>query len=279
MKVAMFEKITQITGKNVGPTSIILAGVHGNERCGIDAFKKIIPTLKIEAGDVFFIYGNPKAIEVNQRFTEANLNRMFKNDDLLSDVEKNSYEYKRVQFLKTYLNQAGALLDIHASFTPNSKPFIICEANAKGIAEYLPVNMIVSGFDQVEPGGTDYYMNSIGKIGICLECGYLNDPKSAVIAKKSIISFLEARGHISNNSKISKQSYIKIYDLCFTKTNNFSLIKPFADFEEILSGQVIGTDGEEEIKTKKDSMILFAQNKNKVGEEAFLLGEKKNSLA
>ncbi|MFH1145855.1 MAG: succinylglutamate desuccinylase/aspartoacylase family protein [bacterium] len=274
----MFEEITQLIGKGKGPISIILAGVHGDEKCGVEAVGKILPNLKIERGKVLFCYGNPRAIEANQRFTEINLNRMFKSDDLLSKNEKESYEYKRAQFLKNYFNQADALLDIHASFTPNSKPFIICEANAKGIIEYLPVDLIVSGFDKVEPGGTDYYMNSIGKIGICVECGYLGNHESAKIAEESIFAFLKARGHITNDANPRKQSYVRVYDLYMTKTDNFTLSKPFDDFEEISKDQIIGTDGEKEIRVEKESVILFARNRKQVGDEAFLLGEKKNSL-
>jgi len=274
----MFEEIIQLIGEENGPVSIILAGVHGDEKCGVEVLKKIIPNLKIEKGRVLFGYGNPRAIKEDKRFVEENLNRMFKKDDLLSEKEKESYEYKRAQFLKKYLNQADALLDIHASFVPNSKPFIICEANAKETTKYLPINLVVYGFDKVEPGGTDYYMNSIGKIGICVECGYLDNFESRKVAEESIFAFLEARGHIKNNVKSRKQSYVQMCDLYITKTNSFILSKQFSDFEEITEGQIIGMDGKNEVRAEKASVILFAGNRSQSGEEAFLLGEKKNSL-
>ena len=274
----MTEDITELIGKDDGPTSIILAGVHGNERCGVDAFEKILSGLQINNGRVFFIYGNPRALALNKRQDEANLNRMFKYDENLSITEKNSYEYTRAQFLKKYLDQSGALLDIHASYTKNSVPFIICEPNAEEIVKYLPSNLIVSGFDDVEPGGTDYYMNRIGKIGICIECGYLGDDKSKEIAEKSIFAFLKARGHLVNDVLPNEKLYIKIYDLYKTKTNEFTLSKPFEDFESLSGGQIIGKDGDSEIRVKKDSVILFARNLEIPDAEAFLLGEKKNSL-
>ncbi|MEI8328188.1 MAG: succinylglutamate desuccinylase/aspartoacylase family protein [Candidatus Taylorbacteria bacterium] len=274
----MFENITELIGIENGPTSIILAGVHGNETCGVEALRKILSSLQIEKGRVLFGYGNPHAIETNQRFTETNLNRMFKSEEMLSNKEKTSYEYGRAQFLKKYLNQADALLDIHASTTPGSKPFIICEANADEISKYLPVDIIVSGFDKVEPGGTDYYMNSIGKIGICIECGYLDDPQSVQVAEDAAIAFLKARGHISNDLTPKKQSYICMYDIYLTKTEKFTLSKPFDDFETIERDQIIGTDGDEEVRSLDDSVILFAQNSERIGDEAYLLGKKKNSL-
>lgn len=275
----MFEDITQLIGEKEGPISIVLAGVHGNEKGGIEALEKIILNLKIESGRVLFGYGNPLAIKKNSRFTEANLNRMFKDDSLLSKEEKTSYEYGRAQFLKKYLKGCGALLDVHASLTPNSEPFVICEENAKEIVKYLPVNRVVSGFDLVEPGGTDYYMNSIGKIGICAECGYIEDSQSARVAEDVILAFIKARGHITNDISPQKQSHVRVYDIYITKTNNFTLSKPFGDFDEISAGQIIGTDGDKEILAGRDSIIVFARDREQIGSEAFLIGEKKNSPA
>jgi hypothetical protein len=39
-------------------------------------------------------------------------------------------------------------------------------------------------------------------------------------------------------------------------------------------GQLVGKDGEQKITVKKNSIILFAKDRTKIGEEGFLLGEK-----
>ena len=274
----MNKNFIELNGVEKGATSVILIGVHGNEKCGIIAMEKILPTLKINKGRVLIGYGNPRAIDQDVRYTEANLNRMFKPDGILSEKEKSSYEYKRAQFIKKYLDQVDALLDVHASSSRTSRPFIICEDNAKKIVKYLPLNLIVSGFDEFEPGGTDYYMNSIGKIGICVECGYLGNSTSVQIAKQSILSFLAVQGHIKKDLKILEKSLIKIYNLYKTKTNKFLLTREFNDFENISKNQVIGIDGGDEVIALKDSVVLFARNRNIIGEEAFLLGEYKKDL-
>ncbi len=274
----MTEEILQLVGERDGPTSIILAGVHGDEKYGVEALKKTLSTLKIDAGRVFWGYGNPMALEAHQRFINADLNRMFKSEEELSDDIKKGYEYKRAQFLKAYFKQADALLDIHTSRTPNSKPFAICEDNAREIVSRLPVELVVSGFDKVEPGGTDYYMNSIGKIGICIECGFGDDPVSAQVAEENIQAFLKALGHIKNDLNPREQSMMRVYELYLTKTNNFVLSKQFEDFEEVLEGQLIGMDGDKEVLAQGKAVILFARNRERVGAEAFLLGKIESSL-
>lgn len=273
----MYEDVIELIGKEKGSTSMILVGVHGDEKCGVDALKKII-SFEIQKGRLLIAYGNPKAIEKNVRFTDSNLNRLFRPDEKLSEKEKASYEYTRAQFLKKYFDQADVLLDIHASSIPKSKRFIICEKNAKEIIKYLPVDLIVSGFDNVEPGGTDYYMNNTGKTGICLECGYMEDSESAQIAEESIIAFLKARGHFTNDLTPQKQSYARMYKKYFAKTNSFVLSKSFENFEIIEENQLIGIDGLEEVRAAKQGLILFAHNGNNVNDEVFLLGEEKESL-
>src|SRR3989339_723844 len=106
----MYEDVIEILGNEKGGTSIILVGVHGNERCGLEAMDTLLPNLKIQKGRMLVAYGNPKAIKQNVRFTDVNLNRMFKPDETLSKKEKASYEYACAQFLKTYLDQAEVLL-------------------------------------------------------------------------------------------------------------------------------------------------------------------------
>lgn len=271
----------RLKGAKKGTTSLVLVGVHGDERCGIDAIEKILPDLKIMQGEVIIEYGNPRAIEQNVRYTEANLNRMFKSDSQLTATEKDSYEYKRAQYLKTLMNEADALLDIHASFTPVSRPFLICEANAAGIAAEMPFNTVVSGFDAIEPGGTDYYMNASGKIGISAECGYLGDSVSTEIAVSAIRSFLKAREHVSETLDQSAfsgdKSYFKMHTLYLTRSDEFRLDRPLVDFQDLRTGQVIGIDGGEAVHVDEDCMVLFARNQNAVGSEAFLLGERKTA--
>ena len=271
----MYEEIIRLEGGSQGATSIILAGVHGNEKCGIIAFKKLIPSLSIKRGEVIFAYGNPKAIEKNVRYTESNLNRLFKPEKELSEKERGSYEYARAVLLKKYLDQASALLDIHASLTPGSPRFAICNEKGKTVVKSLPVSFIVSGFDEIQPGGTDYYMNRNGKIGICLECGYYEDAPSVGFAEKCIASFLIAQGNIDGETEVADCPEIRMKSMYMTKSNHFLLKKRFKDFENVSSGQIIGIDGKQTITAEEDGVILFARNRDKVGEEAFLFGQYK----
>jgi succinylglutamate desuccinylase len=262
-----------------GVNSAIFVGVHGDEICGIQAVKEITENLQIDSGSVLFVFANPNAIKANTRMTEFNLNRAFKNESEYDKETKKTYEYKRAQELKKYLDNVDVLLDIHSSFSEESEPFIICEKNANDIVKFFPkeFSKIAYGFDSKQPGGTDYYMNSLGKIGICIECGSHQNPNAGILAKKTTLQFLKIRGHIKGvpvleGEKIDRE-YIQVTDLYYTKSDNFRLSKDFADFEGLSQGSIIGKDGEEDIISRKDSLILFARNREEIGQEGFLLAE------
>jgi succinylglutamate desuccinylase len=267
------EEIFELVGEESGPTSILLSGIHGNELCGMKIMQEIMPSFTIKRGRVLYGYGNPRAIEANVRFAEKDLNRMFMTDSILSAEDRASYEYRRAQYLKPYIGQADALLDIHAHPRKEQQTFAICESNAADIVRFLPAEHVVSGFDALEPGGTDYYMNSIGKIGICFECGYLDDEHSRSAAREAILAFLKVRGHIENDLVARTQSHVHIYKKVRSKTGNFKLSRPFVNFEPIAKGEIIGRDGAEAIIAPKKSVILFARDGHAPGSDVFLLGE------
>ena len=267
------EEVIELVGKETGPTSMILVGVHGDETCGVEAINELLPVLEIVKGRVFIGYGNPRAVTSSKRFIERDLNRMFVPTSELSAEDMESYEYTRAQYLKPYLEKADTVLDVHGNPWKEKQTFAICESNAADIAKFLPTKLLVSGFDTVEPGGIDYYMNSIGRVGICFESGYLDDEYSRKTAGEAIIAFLKARGHIENDLIPQEQSHVRIFYKGYSKTNNFQPSRPFMNFEPVSKGEIIGRDGDETIVVPKESLILFARNSNVSGGEIFLLGE------
>src|SRR3989338_5463841 len=124
-------KVIEIEGQKKGKTIAVLVGVHGNELCGVKALDSLIPKLNIESGKIIFIYANLEAIKQNKRFIEANLNRCFLKEQPLGMRE--TLEGKTAKEIMPYLNEADVALDIHASFTDKSSPFVIC--NQAAIAE------------------------------------------------------------------------------------------------------------------------------------------------
>ncbi len=266
-------------GRNPGKIVTIMGGVHGNEPCGVEALRKAIEEIEIINGKVYFIFANLAAYALGIRQTQMNLNRAFRHGNSLTGEEKTSYERIRALELMPYLRKSVALLDIHSSSNQRSTPFIICEPHSFDVAKRLPFPIRSHGWDKIEPGGTDYYVNKNpfkGK-GICIECGYHLDPEAPKRAYESILIFLRLMNMVDGDKNIPINSAQKQIDASFiyhTKTD-FSVVSgSFPDFGRINEGTVIGYDGNRAITAPFDGVVIFPQNCGGPGEEAFIFGRE-----
>lgn len=254
-----------------GPCIALMAGVHGNETAGIIALKKIIDNLSLKKGEVYIIFGNPRAIEQGVRFTEKNLNRCFTKGN-----EGQTYEDMRAREIMKILDTADALLDIHASNTPESEPFIICEDNALPIARTLDFGILSTGWDAIEPGASDGYMFQQGKVGICAECGYAEKGEDyADLAYDTVMRFLgyyDMVTYVSSTDPQSQKRHLHVDEIIMKERADFEFSKLYADFETIPQGVIFARDGDREYATNKERVIVFANPHKEVGGEACILG-------
>lgn len=263
-------KTTIIESLVAWPTLAIIGGTHGNETCGVQLIEYLKKNLIIKRWKVILLYGNIRAIKQWVRQVDMNLNRAFLEDERLTDKQKDTYEYKRSREMMEVLKVCDYSLDIHSSPTTGSPPVVICEQNAFEIASYFPFAIRCSGFDDIEPGSTEYFMNSIGKTGLGVECGNHNDIKAFDRAKESTFAFLSCFDMVDYpKKKYDQKSYIASFNY-LTKTTDFKIARFFADFEPIQNGQLIGVDGWDSVYAKNNGYILFARNRDEVGVEGFV---------
>lgn len=267
-------KIVEKQGKNKGKKLVVLVGVHGNEVCGVKAADFLLPKLKIKFGKVTFIYANLKAIKQNKRFVEQNLNRCFFNQQSL-EIEQ-SLEGKTAKEIMPYLDEADAMLDIHASLTKDSVPFVICDESNIDVAKRFRVSKVVCNICPFHLGSTDSYMNLQNKPGFCFECGYADDQRTQDVAEEVVISFLTHYGCIEGklNPPSTNQEIIKIVNLYRNKYGSFKSKTYFGDFDRMKEKTLIGFDGDKEVYVDKGKVVLFVRDRENINEECFLVGEE-----
>jgi succinylglutamate desuccinylase len=266
------KRVTTKTGSASGKTVAIFGGVHGNEQVGVDAVRWAAANITPERGTVHFVEANPEAIDKNVRLTDKNLNRCF-----LRDNEGSTLEDMRARELMSLLDGCDALLDIHSSNSKEAIPFIICEADGLLLARSLDFPIISTGWDALEPGGADGYMFNQGKPGICLECGSVFDAEQqAARARQSILRFLEHFELInpSVGSGMRSQKLIKVYKVGHAETGHVEFSKDYADFEQLVEGEVFAKDGDVEYRAEAGDCIIFPRPNAKPGAEAFILGKE-----
>lgn len=100
----------------------VVGGTHGNELTGvylIKKFQQFPDLLKRSTFEVVTLLGNPKAVAMNRRYVERDLNRCFAGEDL-SNPELMSYEDTRAKEISAQLfpkdqHGADAIIDLHST--------------------------------------------------------------------------------------------------------------------------------------------------------------------
>src|ERR1700743_2723936 len=110
----MIRSVT-FAGLEPGPKFLVLGAVHGNEKCGTVAIRRVIEDIEagrlpILKGQVTFVpIANPRAFDLDQRYAERNLNRY-----LVPMQNPDCYEAKLGNILCPMLAACDVLLDIHS---------------------------------------------------------------------------------------------------------------------------------------------------------------------
>ncbi len=193
------------------------------------------------------------------------------NRSFIKDNNGNTYEDERAREIMKILDKSDYLLDIHNTLNEeNSVPFLISEYPE--LWKYFDVEKIISGFDELHPGWSDSYMNSIGKIWLCLESGSIYDPKWQEIAKKGITNFLKYTKNTSWEAETYKnQEFIRFDTIYKNRTLDFKFEKEFLDFEKIQKWQVIWYDGWKKVISDRDWYIVFTYVPKNIWDEVFCL--------
>ena len=184
-------------------------------------------------------------------------------------------EEVRALELMDLLDSCDALLDLHASNTPGSTPFVIAEPAAFAITEKLDFNIVSYGWDEIEPGAADGYMHRSGKIGICLECGYAADAeKNSQLAVSSAMIFLSHFGLIespkSDSHKI--QQLVHVHTCIMNHDDTLEFVREFEDFEPLPARQIFAKDVDREYRAEEHDCIIFQRSDAPIGTEACIIG-------
>lgn len=258
-------------GEQEGPTLALVAGVHGNERVGVMALQALWPTLEISKGTVYAMYANPEAIANDVRFIEKNLNRCFVKDKVGTLLED-----RRAQELMPIFDTCDAVLDLHATNSERTTPFIITETPSLALARALDFPIISTGWNEAEGGAVDGYVYERGKVGVTLELGSVKSPELYLdLATQSILTFLRFYSSIAGEvpAPVRAPKYVHIARAVLKRTNKLSFMRDFVDFEELPEGKVFAKDGDTEYRAGKGECIIFPRPQKEIGGEAFLIGK------
>jgi hypothetical protein len=129
--------------------------VHGDEVSGIHAIESLfldffVGTRRLQLGSLTLVRANEQALAAERRYVKHNLNRLFR-EDYGPEIDRNSYEFKRAQELKTVLRNCDYFLDLHSAPIAQT-PFMAAEQGAAGFFSKLGIPRIMTGWNKFSSG-------------------------------------------------------------------------------------------------------------------------------
>ncbi len=271
-----------------GPHVLINALTHGNEFCGMvaaaqlldDGVRPLIGTLTISFANVAAYETFDPAKPFDSRQLVHNLNRIWSAEWL--DGPEDSPELRRARELRTVVAAADHLLDIHST-SQDVEPFWVYPAYARTSAAALVIGR--PAVHLVMPGGLGsgtpviqhgHFGEASGRgVGVVVECGQHFRQASADIAIDVTRRFLAHFGLVAHDPAAMSPEAPRRFELLQTvviKTPEFRFVRPCIGFEVFARGELIATDGPDEIRAPcDDCTILMPARATIVGREGVYL--------
>ncbi|MEO5733235.1 MAG: succinylglutamate desuccinylase/aspartoacylase family protein, partial [Rubrivivax sp.] len=273
-----------------GPHVLVNALTHGNEFCGMTAATHLLDTgVRPSIGTLTISFANVAAYEsfdpaqpFESRQLVHNLNRIWSSAWL--DGSEDSPELQRARTLRPVVAAADHILDIHSTSQP-VQPFWVYPQfprNAQtAIAIGRPAVHLVmpqglgSGTPLMQHGrhGTDDHHG----VAMVVECGQHFKRSTGELAIEVALDFIAHFGLIERDRdpvRDQPQQRFTLLKSWVVKTPGFRFVRPLLGFETFAKGELIATDGDEEIRALcDDCTVLMPARQAIVGREGVYLAQ------
>jgi len=273
-----------------GPHVLVNALTHGNEFCGMVAATHLLDAgVRPRVGTLTVSFANVEAYEsfdrdkpFDSRQLVHNLNRIWSPAWL--DGPEQSPELRRARELRPVVAAADHILDLHST-SSDVQPFWVYphyERNGRAaLAVGLPsVHLVMpSGLGSGTPviqhgrhGEADHH-----GVALVAECGQHFKRASGETAKRVTMRFLAHFGLVDPDDAgdVAAPAAHARYELlrtCVIQTEAFAFARPLIGFETFAAGELIATDGDEEIRAPCDHCtVMMPARRAIVGREGVYL--------
>lgn len=277
--------VIRITTEAAGPRVVMFSGVHGDEISGIHAVEKLLfdffsGSRTLLKGSLTLTRSNARAIAAERRYVKYNLNRMYK-DEYGPDIDRNEYEYKRAQELKSILRDCDYFLDLHSAPIAQ-EPFLIAEQHAIDFFSKLGLPHIIMGWNKFSGGTTggdgENYANAHGAKAATLESGSHFEKRSNDVAYRTVITMLSLLAMIEPvaDEKHADAEIIDMYAVVTKEADDFRYAGEVQNFQRFARSEAFAFQNGKPMTVSEDSILLIPMKPEdtKVHEEVCYLGRR-----
>jgi predicted deacylase len=269
-----------------GPHVLINALTHGNEFCGMVAathlldqdVRPLIGTLTVSFANVAAYQTFDTARPFDSRQIEHNLNRIWSETWLEGPLD--SPELRRARELRPVVAAADHVLDLHST-SQDVTPFWVYPHFQRNADAALAIGR--PGTHLVMPlglgSGTPLIQHGpFGRpdgrgVALVAECGQHFKRASSELAIEVTLDFLAHFGLIAPRAPAgAPQQRFELLQTWVVKTPAFRFTRPLIGFETFAEGELIATDGDDEIRALcADCTVLMPTRSPIVGREGVYL--------
>ncbi len=286
-------QIAEIIGEKNGPTLIVVGGIHGNERSGVVALRRVNEFFDAvdftPRGRIFFLAGNTRALIQNERYIDSDLNRNWSDESSAtnSSEEKERNELRRIlgEIEETAKDEIY-VIDLHST-SSKSEPFALTGDTIRNHAfvRNFPISVLL-GIEEKLDGTLLEYLNNRGMVALGFEAGE-HGSKFAIRNQEALIYLaMEKIGLISSKDfdiEVYEKTLLKtlrhprfieiVYRYAIEESDNFKMKPGYSNFDKIKKGELLATDKNGEIYSEADGMILMPLYQAK-GDDGFFVGRR-----
>lgn len=297
--------IGNIVGEHAGPTLIVTCGIHGNERAGVVAAKRVLATLERRKsrlkGEILALSGNLAGMRLGVRYQVRDLNRVW-TDARVADVEErankglplDAEDVEQLEMLKEIRAAIARargpvhLIDCHST-SAQGFPFILFgdTIRQRRFATAIPLP-IVMGLEEHLDGVLSAYWSTQGVIAMGVEGGQHDDPGTVDNLEAVILLGAESAGLFGAGTIIETSA---AFSLCerrrgdlphvleilsrraISKDDEFVMEPGFANLAGVRGGRLLARDKNGEIRAPKDGYIILPLYQGQ-GAEGFFWGRE-----
>jgi len=272
-----------------GPHVLINALTHGNEICGMTAATHLLDQgVRPKIGTLTVSFANIDAYEsfsqeapYDSRQIVHNLNRIWSPEWL--DGSEDSPELRRARILRPVVEAADHILDIHST-SQDVVPFWVYPAFERNAAVAMAIGRPPVHLVMPEGLGSGTPLIQYGRHGgpegdgvaLVVECGQHFRRSASDLATAVAYDFLAHFGLVDPVQPAASapglQRRFELLQTHVIQREDFAFVRPLIGFETFAKGELIATNGAEEIRAPVDGCTVFMPAQRViVGREAVYL--------
>ena len=278
----------RVSGEQAGPSLIVMAGVHGNEKAGIKASQRVLHRLEHSAvsavGDATFLAGNLPALRQNARYIDLDLNRQWTpeklavlkaNGDEAEGPVEHAEQRELLRTLRGIIDTARGplvMVDLHTSSAQGPPLLTVGDTlRNRRFAQTFPLPLILGLEEQVE-GALLELLNNRGVVTLGVEGGSHESPASIDHHEAALWQALVSSGILQARDVPELERHQELlraatrgvppvievrYRHPIRAADQFRMKPGFVNLARVQKGQVLAQDTRGPVRAPETGLILL----------------------